>query len=169
LKKNLALTGMMGVGKSTIGKILSKRLFMQFIDVDKIIENKLKMKIPKIFEKKGESFFRKLEEKITLLEAKKKNIIISLGGGAFMNAKIRKDILSSSISFWLDLDLNLLEKRLIKSKKRPLLENKNLKKILPKIYNERKDTYSVADHRINCDKLNANLAASKIIKFYANN
>lgn len=169
MKKNLALTGMMGVGKSTIGKILSKRLFMQFIDVDKIIENKLKMKIPKIFEKKGESFFRKLEEKITLLEAKKKNIIISLGGGAFMNAKIRKDILSSSISFWLDLDLNLLEKRLIKSKKRPLLENKNLKKILSKINNERKDTYSAADHRINCDKLNANLVASKIIKFYANN
>ena len=75
MKKNLALTGMMGVGKSTIGKILSKRLFMQFIDVDKIIENKLKMKIPKIFEKKGESFFRKLEEKITLLEAKKKILL----------------------------------------------------------------------------------------------
>ena len=169
MKKNLALTGMMGVGKSTIGKILSKRLFMQFIDVDKIIENKLKMKIPKIFEKKGESFFRKLEEKITLLEAKKKNIIISLGGGAFMNAKIRKDILSSSISFWLDLDLNLLEKRLIKSKSRPLLNNLNLKEDLEKIFNKRKNTYAKADYRINCDKLSRNLIIEKIIKLYANN
>ena len=74
MKKNLILTGMMGVGKSTIGRALSKRLLMQFSDIDTIIENKLKMSVPKIFEKKGESFFRKIEEKITLQENKKKNI-----------------------------------------------------------------------------------------------
>ena len=108
---------MMGVGKSTIGRALSKRLLMQFSDIDTIIENKLKMSVPKIFEKKGESFFRKIEEKITLQENKKKNIIISLGGGAFINSKIRKNILVNSESFWLDLDVKLIEKRLMKSKK----------------------------------------------------
>ena len=72
MKKNLTLTGMMGVGKSAVGKSLSKRLLMQFSDIDKIIENTLKMSIQEIFKKKGELFFRKLEEKISLQEAKKK-------------------------------------------------------------------------------------------------
>ena len=72
MKKNLALTGMMGVGKSSIGLNLSRRLFMGFIDIDKIIEERLKMSIHKIFLKKGEIFFRKYEEEITLQEIKKK-------------------------------------------------------------------------------------------------
>jgi len=169
LKKNLALTGMMGVGKSTIGKSLSKRLFMEFSDIDKIIENEFKMSIQSIFEKKGETFFRKLEEKITIQESKKKNTVISLGGGAFMSAKIRKAILSSSKTFWLDLGLTLIKKRLISSKKRPLLNNKNLSKILEKIYNERKNTYATSNYRIKCDKLSVNLITYKIIKLYANN
>jgi len=160
---------MMGVGKSTIGRALSKRLLMQFSDIDTIIENKLKMSVPKIFEKKGESFFRKIEEKITLQENKKKNIIISLGGGAFINSKIRKNILVNSESFWLDLDVKLIEKRLMKSKKRPLLNNKNLGIALEKIYIERKNIYARADYRIDCNRLNLNLITSKIIKLYANN
>jgi len=169
LKKNLALTGMMGVGKSTIGRELAKKLSMQFSDIDQIIINKLKMSIQKVFKEKGELFFREIEEKITLQEAKKKNMIISLGGGAFMSSKIRKVILSNSKSFWLDLDTSLLEKRLIKSKKRPLLRNKNLKDILEKIYMERKTTYAIADYRIDCNKLNSNLITNKIIKLYAAN
>ena len=118
---------MMGVGKSTIGKVLSKKLHMKFVDIDKIIENKLKMTIPEIFKKKGELFFRKFEEKITLEEVKKKNRVISLGGGAFMNAKIRDCAIAEGRSFWLNLDLSLLEKRLLNSKKRPLLVNKNIR------------------------------------------
>ena len=169
MKKNLALTGMMGVGKSTIGKSLSKRLLMEFSDIDKIIENEFKMNVQTIFEKKGESFFRKLEEKITLRESKKRNTVISLGGGAFMNAKIRKAILLNSKSFWLDLDLALIKKRLIYSKKRPLLNNKNLSKILERIYNERKTTYAISNYRIKCDKLDRNLIIKKIIKLYADN
>tara|TARA_B110000967_G_scaffold183058_1_gene201471 strand:+ start:302 stop:811 length:510 start_codon:yes stop_codon:yes gene_type:complete len=169
LKKNLALTGMMGVGKTSIGMYLSKRLFMKFIDIDKIIENELKMTIQKIFLKKGESFFRKYEEKITLQEIKKENAIISLGGGAFMNSTIRKNILLNCKSFWLDLNTKLIEKRIIKSKKRPLLNDKNLKQTLEKIYNDRKDIYATANYRINCDKLNKNLITNKIIKLYANN
>ena len=160
---------MMGVGKSTIGRELAKKLSMQFSDIDQIIINKLKMSIQKVFKEKGELFFREIEEKITLQEAKKKNMIISLGGGAFMSSKIRKVILSNSKSFWLDLDTSLLEKRLIKSKKRPLLRNKNLKDILEKIYMERKTTYAIADYRIDCNKLNSNLITNKIIKLYAAN
>jgi len=168
LKKNLTLTGMMGVGKSTIGRALSKRLLMRFSDVDKMIENSLNMSIQRIFEQKGELFFRKFEEKITIQEINKKNTVISLGGGAFMNPKIRKNIFINSKSFWLDLDTKLIEKRLIKSKKRPLLNNKNLKKNLEKIYNDRKDTYARATYKINCNKLTVNLITNKIIKLYEN-
>ena len=169
MEKNLALTGMMGVGKSTIGRALSKRLLMQFSDIDTIIEKKLKMSIQKIFETKGESFFRKFEEQTTLEEVKKKKIIISLGGGAFMNSKIRKNIILNSKTFWLDLNIELLEKRLIKSKQRPLLNDKNSKKTLKDIYEERKSTYAKANYRVKCDGLNLNLITSKIIKLYANN
>jgi shikimate kinase len=158
----------MGVGKSTIGKTLSNRLLMRFSDIDKIIENTLKMSIQEIFEKKGEFFFRKIEEKITLQETKRKNVVISLGGGAFMNPKIRKSILLNSKSFWLDLNVKLLEKRLIKLKNRPLLKNKNLGTSLSEIYNERKSIYATANYRIDCEKLNVNLITNKIIKLYAN-
>jgi shikimate kinase len=169
LKKNLALTGMMGVGKSTVGRALSARLLMQFSDVDQIIERQLNMDIHEIFREKGETFFRKLEEKITIQEAKRKNTVISLGGGAFMNSKIKKNILFNCKSFWLDLDVKFLKKRLVKSKKRPLLIKKNLEETLEKIYEERKDTYADANYRIDCEKLSTKSITNKIIKIYANN
>ena len=81
--KNLTLTGMMGVGKSTIGKNLAKKLSYNFIDVDKIIEAKEGLSINLIFKNKSESYFRKIENDITLSELKKNNSVISLGGGAF--------------------------------------------------------------------------------------
>tara|TARA_B110000914_G_C15203482_1_gene327297 strand:+ start:31 stop:513 length:483 start_codon:yes stop_codon:yes gene_type:complete len=159
---------MMGVGKSTIGKAISKELSMQFIDIDIIIEKKLKLTVQKIFKEKGEPFFREFEEKVTFEEIKKKNRIISLGGGAFMNAKIRNYIILNTKSFWLHLDLNLLEKRLVGSKKRPLLINKNIKGDLEKIYKERKTTYSLANHKIDCNNLTVSLITKKIITLYEN-
>ena len=169
MKKNLTLTGMMGVGKSTIGKAVSKALSMEFVDIDKIIEKSLKLTIQKIFASKGETFFREIEEKVTLEEIKKKNRIISLGGGAFMNAKIRDCVILNTKSFWLHLNINLLEKRLVGSKKRPLLNNKNIRLDLEKIYKERKTTYSLASHKIDCNNLNTNLITKKIIALYENN
>ena len=168
MRKNLTLTGMMGVGKSTIGKAVSKQLSMQFIDIDKIIEKKLKLTVQKIFEKKGEDFFRKFEEKVTLEEIKRKNSVISLGGGAFMNTKIRDHVILYTKSFWLHLDATLLEKRLAHSKKRPLLTNKNVRIDLEKIYKERKTTYSLADYKVNCNNLHSNLIIKKIITLYEN-
>ena len=168
MKKNLTLTGMMGVGKSTIGKAISKRLSMEFIDIDKIIEKKLKLSVQKIFENKGEVFFRGFEENVTLEELKKKNKVISLGGGSFMNAKIRDSVILDTKSFWLHLDLNLLEKRLLGTKKRPLLIHKNIRFDLERIYKERKDTYSLADYKIDCNDLTANSITKKIITLYEN-
>ena len=108
MKKNLVLTGMMGVGKSTIGKKLAKKLKYKFSDIDKIIEIKEKSTIKLIFENKGENYFRQVEKKITLEELKKDNLVIALGGGAFLDTSIRKEIKNSSVSFWLDLNIKSL-------------------------------------------------------------
>ena len=168
MKKNLTLTGMMGVGKTTIGKAISKQLSMQFIDIDSIIEKKLKLTIKKIFENKGEAFFREFEEKVTLEEVQKKNSVISLGGGAFINAKIRNYVILNTKSFWLHLDIGLLEQRLINSKKRPLLVSENIRLDLDKIYKKRVAAYSLAKYKIDCNNLTTNLIIKKIITLYEN-
>ena len=159
---------MMGVGKTTIGKAISKQLSMQFIDIDSIIEKKLKLTIKKIFENKGEAFFREFEEKVTLEEVQKKNSVISLGGGAFINAKIRNYVILNTKSFWLHLDIGLLEQRLINSKKRPLLVSENIRLDLDKIYKKRVAAYSLAKYKIDCNNLTTNLIIKKIITLYEN-
>ena len=164
--KNLTLTGMMGVGKSTIGKILAKRLDYNFIDVDKVIESMEGHSINLIFENKGESYFRKIENEITLSELKKMNSVISLGGGAFMNNIIRRNTKKLSISFWLDVPIDHLILRLKKNRKRPLLFKKNLAETAKKIYLERKKIYNEADYRIKCNSLRSNDIARKILNLY---
>jgi len=166
LKKNLVLTGMMGVGKSTVGKSLSKKLNMFFLDIDTIIEKKTGKTIRKIFEEDGELYFRTLEVKTTLDEIKKTNSVISLGGGAFVDKKIRDMVLSKCVVFWLDLSPELIEKRLKNIKKRPLLSSSNLKATLSKIYLDRKKTYNLANYRIDCNKLNLDEIVKKIIDHY---
>ena len=165
IKKNLVLLGMMGVGKTRIGKYVARRLRINFFDIDKLIEKKNAMKIAKIFETKGEIYFRKEEEFVTIRCLNKKGSILSLGGGGFINDKIRKKVLSDCFSVWLNLNLENLCKRLKKSKKRPLIKNNNLDNI-SKVLSERKKIYSKADREINCDNLSLNQTINKIIKLY---
>ena len=166
MKKNVVLTGMMGVGKSTIGKSLAQKLTFNFVDIDKTIEVKEGSSINLIFKNKGESYFRKLENSISLEKLKVNSSVISLGGGAFLDRSIRRAVKNSAISFWLDVDVNELIKRLKKTKKRPLLYKKNLNVIVNKIYLERKKTYSEADFRIKCNFLRPEKIVDKILKLY---
>ena len=168
MKKNLVLTGMMGVGKSTIGRKLSKKLKLEFVDIDQIIEKKEKNTINEIFKNKGENYFRKIEKKTTLEILKRKNLVIALGGGSFVNSSIRKEVINSSISFWLDLSLKFLLLRLKNAKKRPLLNQDNLEKNINKIYLERKKIYNESNYRIKCNSINAEEIVDKIIKLYEN-
>ena len=166
MSKNLVLTGMMGVGKSTIGKNLAERLSFSFVDIDKLIETKEGSSINLIFRNKSENYFRRLENIVSLKELKKSDSVISLGGGAFLNNAIRRAVKYSSVSFWLDVDINELTKRLNKTKRRPLLAGKNLKDNINKIYLERKKTYSEADYRIKCNFLDPETIVNKILKIY---
>ena len=165
MKKNLVLIGMMGSGKTTIGKEISKKSSLKFKDTDLLIENHEKMKIRDIFEQKGEVFFRSIEEKIVLKTLKSSNQVIALGGGSFLNKKIRSDVFNNSISFWLNWKNEIILNRISNSKKRPKLDSLSSKDIL-KLINSRVKIYLKADFKINCDNLNKFQIVKKIIKIY---
>ena len=158
----------MGVGKSTLGKIIAKKLNLKFIDTDLNIEKKWSMKIWQIFENIGESFFRIEEEKEVLECLKKNNTVLALGGGAFMNKNIRNSILKNSLSFWLDLNLKTITQRVKWNKKRPLLKQQNVEEIIKKLYSKRKNIYKLAKYKINCNKMTKEEIAEKIIFYYEN-
>ena len=166
MEKNLTLTGMMGVGKTTIGKRLAKKLNFSFVDIDKIIEKQEGESISSIFRNKGESYFRKLETQLTIKELKNNNSVISLGGGAFLNHSIRQISKKHSISFWLDVPVETLIKRLKKSKNRPILGKEKTDGSIKKIYFIRKKFYNKADYRIRCKTLTLKQIIEKILNFY---
>jgi shikimate kinase len=166
LRKNLTLTGMMGVGKSTVGKNLAKKLKYNFIDIDKLIETKEGRSINLIFKNESESYFRKIEIEITLQELKKNNSVISLGGGAFLDKNIRAATKKTSVSFWMDVSSSELIKRLKKSNKRPLLYKKNISDTVKKIHLKREKFYNEADYRVKCTFLKSKEIVDKILKLY---
>ena len=168
LKKNLVLLGMMGSGKSTIGYLLSKNLNLEFCDIDSIIEKQDGRKIAEIFNTEGEHFFRKLEEKVSIKILKLKNKVISLGGGAFLNENIRKEVLSNNVSFWLNWKDNTLINRIKRNNKRPIINNSNENEI-KKLISKRLKIYSMADFKINCEKFTKNEITRKILDIYEKN
>jgi len=163
LNKNLILIGMMASGKSTIGRLLAKKLNLKFFDTDFIIEKKLKMKIFEIFKKKGEPYFRNLEKKITLNILNKNNCVISLGGGAFINEKVRKVIQKNNTTIWLNWSSKTLIDRIKKNNKRPVasnLSNNELKNLLI----SRSKIYSKANYKIDCENMQKIEIVNKIIQ-----
>ena len=167
-KKNLVFLGMMGSGKSSIGLLVAKRLKINFIDIDSEIEKKLNTKIKKIFENKGEDYFRKIEEQITLEHLKLQSTVISLGGGAFVNKNIRQEIIKNHLSFWLSWDTKTLLNRIKNSKKRPLTIGASDEELIY-LMKKRSTSYSKALYEIKCDKLSKIQVVNNIIKIYETN
>jgi len=126
------------------------------------------MNIAEIFLKKGENFFRNLEEKITIKSLESSNVVISLGGGGFVNEKIRKEVITNNFSFWLNWNNTTLFNRIKNSYKRPItfyLSNQELLELIEK----RKKIYSKADFEINCNKLSKTEIVKKIMILYEGN
>ena len=167
-KENIVFLGMMGSGKSSLGSLISKKLNLDFYDTDNVIEKKAGMKISRIFKEKGEYFFRKIEEKISLEILKKNNIVIALGGGAFLNKKIMEEILKNHLSFWLKCNDKVLIRRIRNSQKRPLVFNLDDNEIV-NLIKKRSKIYSKAKFKINCDNLTKNQIINKIINIYEKN
>ena len=166
-KKNIVFLGMMGSGKTSIGSLVSKKLKLNFIDTDQKIEEELGMSIVKIFEKKGEKFFREFEEKITLRILKKKDVVVALGGGAFLNKNIRNEILSNHFSIWLKWKNDTIIKRITNSVKRPVAL-KSSKVELFDLIEKRSNIYSKALYKIECDNLKKIQITKKVLDIYEN-
>ena len=164
-KENLIFLGMMGAGKSSIGSLVAKKLKLDFIDIDKEIENEMGSSIRKIFDTKGEDYFRKFEEKTTLKKLRLNSVVISLGGGAFTNKNIRKEVLKNDFSFWLNWSNEILLSRIKNSKKRPLAFNATDNELIDLIQ-KRSNIYSKALYEIKCDKLSKKEIVKKILEIY---
>tara|TARA_B100001123_G_C15074027_1_gene932804 strand:+ start:14 stop:526 length:513 start_codon:yes stop_codon:yes gene_type:complete len=165
LNKSIVLVGMMGSGKSTIGYLLSKKLALKFIDIDREIEKETNERITNIFKFKGEENFRKIEEKITLKILKSQYSVIALGGGGFLNTNIRKEALSKCITIWLNWNNSTIIKRITKSKKRPVAYDASNSEII-KMISDRSKVYSLSKFKINCEKTTKNMIVKKISKIY---
>jgi len=159
---------MMGSGKSTIGSLTARKLKFNFVDIDREIEKKLNTTIKKIFENKGENYFRKIEEQITLKKLKLNSTVISLGGGAFINKNIKQEVMKNHLSFWLNWDTKILLTRIKNNNKRPLTINTSDSELID-LVKKRSISYSKALYEIKCDNLTKNQIANKIIKIYETN
>jgi shikimate kinase len=162
-KRNLVLVGLMGAGKSAVGKLVAAELGIPFIDSDHEIERVSRMTIPELFEKYGEPEFRKLENRVIKRLLRTGPRVLSTGGGAFMNGDTRASIKSSGVSLWLDADLETLWERVIKRDNRPLLKTENPKQTLENLMIARYPVYAEADLSVKSRDVKKDVVAAEVI------
>jgi shikimate kinase len=146
IDRPVVLVGMMGVGKSSVGRKLASVLHMPFVDADEEIENAAQMSIPEIFERFGEAYFRDGERRVIarLVDGPGTRTVIATGGGAFVNAETRALVLAKGIAVWLDSDVEILLERVSRKDNRPLLRQGDPREILARLKAERAPTYAQA-------------------------
>ena len=164
--KNIVLIGMAGVGKTTVGRVLSKKIQRKFLDIDQEFEDQTKIRITDFFTIYGEKEFRKIERRIINdVLTKNKKLVVSAGGGIFSNDEIRNLIIKKSITFFLDSSIETLAERLKKNfSNRPLLNKGNLRDNIEKLYQKRIKDYMMANHIILVDDLSVEDVVLNIIK-----
>ena len=164
---SIVLVGIMGVGKSTIGKRLSQYLDIPFVDADKEIEKAAGMAVEDIFDQFGEDAFRTGEKKVIrrLLEEGQK--ILATGGGAFMNEATRDEIHAGGVSVWLKADLDVLMKRVQRRSDRPLLKTEDPEATMKALLDERNPIYALADLEIESRTVNRDVIAGEVVDLLA--
>ena len=163
---NIFIVGPMGSGKSTVGKIISDELFLNFFDSDDEIESRTGASIDWIFDLEGEEGFRKRESSILEEMVKQNSIVLSTGGGIILSDSNREMLSSRGTVFYLSTPISVQIERTSKDKDRPLLKNGDPEEILTRLQKERKDLYeSVSDHVIETENKSSQEVASEIINF----
>jgi len=142
--RSIVFVGLMGAGKTVIGRKVSQMLGLPFIDSDHEIEEISRMTIPDLFDAYGEAEFRALEQRVIERLLKTGPQVLSTGGGAFMNAQTRRNIADRGISVWLEADLDLLMQRVAKRPNRPLLRTPDPRAVMRKLMEERYPVYASA-------------------------
>lgn len=145
LHKTVAMVGMMGAGKTAVGRVLALRLGVPFLDSDAEIESAANMSVPEIFTRDGEPFFREKEAQVIARLLKSAPCILSTGGGAFLAERNRAAITAEGVSLWLDADVDLLWSRVKHKTTRPLLHTNDPRATLEEIFNARVPIYAQAD------------------------
>jgi shikimate kinase len=143
--RSVVFVGLMGAGKTAIGRKVAGALGLPFIDSDHEIENVSRMTIPELFEGYGEAEFRALEQRVIARLLESGPQVLSTGGGAFINAQTREAVQANGVSVWLKADLDLLMERVSKKQNRPLLKNDNPRAVLARLMDERYPVYGLAD------------------------
>lgn len=168
--KNIILTGFMGTGKTAVGKILAKKMEKEFIDTDKIIEEREGNRIVWIFQVKGEKYFRKKEEEVIEEVSQRKDCIIATGGGAIVNERNYRNLKKNGIIICLTAKVEIILKRTVPAEDRPLLlDSKDVISTIKELIARRTPYYSKADYTIDTSDLTPEQVAEKIIKIVEEN
>lgn len=162
--KPIVLVGLMGVGKSTVGRRLAARLHLPFVDADTEIEEAAGMSVSEIFDKFGEAYFRDGERRVIARLVDGRPKVIATGGGAFINDETRALILDQSIAIWLDAPTHILAERVRRRDTRPLLRNRNPLDVLDELAAIRNPIYAQAPIRIASDQAPHESAVNAILK-----
>jgi len=160
--RSVVLVGLMGAGKTAVGRILAERLGLPFVDADREIEAAAGLTITEIFARHGEPFFREREEKVMARLLSGAPTVIAAGGGAFMSAATRERIKAAALSVWLKADVDLLVKRTAKRNHRPLLTGEDPRAVLERLAAERGPTYAQADLIVETTDEPADAVAARI-------
>jgi len=143
--RSIVFVGLMGAGKTAIGRRVSSMLDLPFTDSDHEIESVSRMTVPDLFERYGEAEFRALEQRVIARLLETGPQVLSTGGGAFMNEQTRGAIAAHGLSVWLKADVDILLDRVSKKQNRPLLQNANPRAVLERLMVERYPVYALAD------------------------
>ncbi|MCS7202943.1 MAG: shikimate kinase [Thermodesulfovibrio sp.] len=161
--KNIVLVGFMGTGKTTVGKVVAKKIGYDFVDVDEVIEKLTGMTIPDIFAQFGEARFRDIETEVIKLITKKTKQVIATGGGAVLREENIQALRRNGIIFCLEASEEIIFERVKNSNYRPLLKVEKPIERIRELLSQRKPRYSLSDFIINTDKLTVEEVAEKII------
>jgi shikimate kinase len=163
-RRNLIFVGLMGAGKSAIGRLVANQLGLPFIDTDNEIERVSRMTISELFATYGEAEFRALETRVIRRLLRSGPKVVSTGGGAFINDKTRRQIERGGISIWLKADLDVLWERVNKRDHRPLLKTEDPKKTLENLMNERYPIYQRANLTVMSRDVRKEIIAAEVME-----
>ena len=164
---SIVLVGLMGAGKSSIGRRLAEKLDVPFVDADHEIEIAADKTIPEIFKDHGEAYFREGERRVISRLIENGAQVLSTGGGAFINEETRQGIQAHGISVWLKADLSLLMKRVMKRADRPLLQTDDPEAVMQKLMDQRYPIYATADVTVESRDVQHTQMVNEVIKVLA--
>jgi shikimate kinase len=166
--RSVVFVGLMGAGKTAIGRKVAGMLGLPFIDSDHEIESVSRMTIPELFERYGEAEFRALEQRVIhRLLTESGPQVLSTGGGAFMNEQTREAVAENGVSVWLKADLDLLMERVSKKQNRPLLKNDNPRAVLQRLMEERYPVYATAGITVTTRDERKEVIAAEVVEALA--